>query len=127
MRGTFLSSLCLALGVVCAASALPATVDGTWVAKVEGRKGIREIVFHLKTDGERLTGTVDAGKKGQSMEIQEGKVNGDQISFTTTARGKKQPQPVKLLWSGTIEGKELKVTRQREGGPGGEPLTAVRQ
>ena len=126
MRGAFLSNVCLALGVVWAASALPATVDGTWVAKVEGRKGIREIVFNLKTDGERLTGTVGAGKK-RGMEIQEGKVNGDQISFTTTARGKKQPQPVKLLWSGRIEGNELKVTRQREGEPGGEPLTAVRQ
>jgi hypothetical protein len=45
-----------------------------------------------------------------SSQGQEGKVSGDQISFTTTGGN------AKILFQGTVAGNEMKMTRTREGG-----------
>ena len=100
-------------------------VDGRWVAKIEARKKTQELVLNLRSDGDRLTGTV--GAKRRDLEIKDGKISGDTVTFTTTSRGKKQQQAIKILWTGRIEGNELKGTRQREGGKQGRPFTAVKQ
>jgi len=113
----------LALGTL---PAVAASVDGRWVAKVENKKGTRDVVFNLKSDGDRVTGTVGMGKKGRGIAIADGRISGDEISFTTTAGGKKK-QSGKLVWKGQVSGQELRLSRQREGGRRGQPLTAVRQ
>jgi hypothetical protein len=113
----------LLLAGVLTASA--AAVDGRWVAKVEGRKGTQEIVFDLKSDGDRLTGTVAMGRRQRSVPIQDGKVTGDEISFVTVARGRKQD--VKLTWTAKVAGNELKGASQAEGRGRSRPFTAVRR
>jgi len=45
-----------------------------------------------------------------SIALQEGKVSGDQVSFTTTGGN------AKILFQGTVAGNEIKMTRTREGG-----------
>lgn len=116
----------LALGGVPALAADP--VDGKWVAKIQNKKkGAQELVLNLKADGDRLTGTVSQGRKGRGLDITDGKISGDTISFTTAGGGRRKQQPARLHWTAKIEGNELKGTRQRDGAKRGQPFTAVKQ
>jgi len=98
-----------------ALTALAADVTGKWTAEMPGRGGqTRTTTFTFKVDGNMLTGTV-SGFRGE-MPISEGKIDGDQISFTQTMEF--NGNTMKLLYKGTISGDEIKFTRQREGGEG---------
>src|SRR5690242_1282701 len=60
-----------------------ADVSGKWTAQVPGRSGqMRDVTFTLKASGETLTGTV-SGRNGD-VPISDGKVNGEDISFSVT-------------------------------------------
>jgi archaellum component FlaG (FlaF/FlaG flagellin family) len=114
-----LLSLVLVLTVV--TIALAASVDGVWKGLVEGTYNIS---LTLKTEGTKLTGEfalVDNNPKSENPDeagytpfvaaqigkntITDGKVDGDNIQFTTTFNGK----PV--VYKGTIaEGKLVLTT-----------------
>lgn len=101
--------------VVLAVSALAAAGDltGKWVAQVPGRDGqTNETTFNLKVEGEKLTGTV-SGRRGD-MAISDGKIKGDDVSFTTVANF--NGNEVKFLYTGKVAGDEIKLSRKREGG-----------
>jgi hypothetical protein len=67
-----------------ATSMLGADLTGKWSAEYEGRDGQKRTqVFNLKSEGEKLTGTV-SGFQGQEMQIEEGKVTGEEVSFSVT-------------------------------------------
>jgi len=90
-----------------------ADVNGKWTAQVPGRDGqTRELTFTFKAEGEKLTGTM-SGQRGDS-EITDGKISGDQISFTVKIN--LQGNERKFLYKGTVSGDEMKVTRTVEGG-----------
>src|SRR5262245_44372194 len=90
-----------------------ADVNGKWTAQVPGRDGqTREMTFTFKAEGEKLTGTM-SGQRGNS-EITDGKISGDQISFTVKINF--QGNERKFLYKGTISGDDMKVTRTVEGG-----------
>jgi hypothetical protein len=101
-------------------SALAADVDGTWVAQVPGRDGqIRETTLKLKAAGNKLTGTVTT-PRGE-IEISEGKINGNDISFVISFN------EIRILHTGKLSGNEIKFNRKREGGQGsGQEFTAKR-
>ena len=104
--------------------AMAADVNGKWVAQVPGRGGqTRETTFNFKVEGTKLTGTV-SGMQGDNP-ISDGKIAGDDISFTVTANF--GGNEVKLLYKGKVAGDEIKFTRTREGSdqPGTE-FTAKR-
>ena len=93
--------------------ALAAGVDGKWVAQVPGRGGqTRETTFTFKADGAKLTGTV-SGMQGE-VPIADGKINGDEISFTQTFEA--QGNSIKVIYTGKVSGDEIKMTRKRDGG-----------
>jgi hypothetical protein len=109
-RLVFLSA-CIVLAV--AALAAAADLTGKWVAQVPGRDGqTRETTFNFKAEGEKLTGTV-SGRQGDNP-ISDGKIKGDEISFTVVANF--QGNEVKLLYKGKVTGDEIKISRTREGG-----------
>ena len=90
-----------------------ADVNGKWVAQVPGRDGqTRETTFNFKVEGDKLTGTV-SGRQGDTP-FSDGKITGDDISFTVTANF--GGNEVKLLYKGKIAGDEIKFTRTRDGG-----------
>ena len=98
-----------------AAGAQAADVSGKWSGDVPGRGGdTTPATFTFKADGEKLTGSM-SGPQGE-LPLQDGKVSGSQVSFTTTidAGG----NSIKILYKGTLSGDQLKMTRQREGGSG---------
>ncbi len=104
-------SLLLSL-LVLVALAAAADVTGKWVAQVPGRDGqMREVTFNLKADGNTLTGTVTT-PRGET-EISDGKINGDEISFSQVMQfGERK---MTMLYKGKVSGDEIKFTRQVEG------------
>ena len=103
-----------------ALTALAADVSGKWTASMPGRGGqTREATFTFKADGNTLTGTV-SGFRGE-MPISDGKIEGDQISFTQTMEF--NGNSIKLLYKGTVAGDEIKFTRTRAGGEGNQGRT----
>ena len=93
-------------------AALAQGVDGKWVAQVPGRGGqTRETTFTFKAEGAKLTGTV-SGMQGEAP-ISDGKITGDEISFTQTLEV--QGNSIKLLYTGKVTGDEMKMTRKRDG------------
>ena len=67
---------------VCFASDLA----GRWEGKVPGPNGQEmQLAFTFKVDGDKLTGTVDS-PMGQSP-IEDGKVNGSEVTFTVQTPG----------------------------------------
>jgi hypothetical protein len=93
---------------------LAADVTGKWTAQVPGREGqTREQTFTLKADGASLTGTVSGGQGGDTA-IADGKISGDNISFTVTRE--MGGNTMKFTYTGTISGDEIKF--KREGGQG---------
>ena len=104
----------LAAVVVLAAvtMALAANVDGKWVAQVAGQGGqTREVTFTFKAEGEKLTGTV-SGRQGDTP-ISDGKIKGDDISFTQSFEA--QGNTIKVIYTGKVSGDEIKMTRKRDG------------
>jgi len=67
--------------------------------------------FNFKADGEKLSGTM-TGPQGE-IPLQEGTVAGNQISFSTTLDF--GGNSVKILYKGTLNGDQMKMTREREG------------
>jgi hypothetical protein len=118
-RGAFLIFL-LALT---AAAVLAADVSGKWVAQMQGRNGqTQEVTFNFKADGNQLTGTVTT-RRGESQ-ISDGKINGDEISFTQELEF--NGNRMKFLYKGKVAGDEIKFTREREGGQRTQEFTAKR-
>ena len=64
-------------------------------------------------------------KRSGTAQIQDGKIEGNQFSFTTVQISKKKGEQ-KETWQGTVDGDTLQGTRSRAGGKRGQPFTAKR-
>jgi hypothetical protein len=113
--------------VLTAIPALAADAAGKWVAHVPAVQGQAEsdITFVFKVDGGNLTGTLNNSAQPGDVEIKEGKVNGDELSFSLTRNI--GGADMKVLWKGTMAGDEIKFTRSLQGGagPGGGGATEM--
>jgi hypothetical protein len=107
-------------------SASAADVAGKWVAHVAGAQGQgdSEITLVFKVDGEKLTGTINNSQQPGDVELNEGKVSGDEISFSLIR--KIADNSIKVIWKGKIAGDEIKFTRTTEGFGAGAEITARR-
>jgi hypothetical protein len=71
-------------------TASAADASGTWTWSVLGRDGgeARKSTLKLKVEGEKLTGTLSSpgrqGAQARETAIENGKVKGDEVSFTVT-------------------------------------------
>ena len=121
----------VALLLSLAVATLFAGADGRWNAELKvtsKKKGteIRNVSLDLRTSQGALTGTVSgAGKKARPMAIENGKIDGDRISFTTVQKGKNGDQI--FVWEGTIQGDQISGERRRDGAKRGQPFVAKRQ
>ena len=84
-----------------------ADIDGKWTAQVEGRNGTRTETLMLKADGGTLTGSVGGGRGG-SIEISNGTIDGDKVSFTVVREFGENK--ITQEYKGTLSGSELKLT-----------------
>ena len=113
-------SVC-AIVLLAVTSAWAQGVAGKWTAKVPGGQGGAEsdVTLVFKVDGTTVTGTLNNSQLPGDVEIKEGKITGDEISFhllRTIGQGE-----TKVLWKGKIAGDEIKFTRSTEAGAGGAP------
>ncbi|HWB83339.1 MAG TPA: hypothetical protein VG675_04310 [Bryobacteraceae bacterium] len=118
-RWVFFSMLLLALSLV----AMAADISGKWVAQVPGRNGqTREQTFTFKVDGSTLTGSV-SGRQGDTP-ISDGKIDGDNISFSV--KREFNGQTMSQNYTGTISGDEIKMKREGRNGGQGQEFSAKR-
>jgi len=91
--------------------------DGMWKANVPGPQGDQEMTFNFEVDGDSLTGSVNSEFTGEA-EIQDGKSDGDKISFKhAVALGQRT---LTFAYTGTFTDGEIELTRSVEGGRGRE-------
>jgi hypothetical protein len=99
--------------VLAATAASAAGIDGKW----QGMAGQDTVTLVLKTEGEKLTGTIENSQAPGPIEIKEGKVKGAEISFSITRD--MQGTQIQANWTGKLEGEELKLKRATGGGGAG--------
>jgi len=73
----------LCLIAVFALTASAADISGNWKGTAETPNGPAERTFVFKVDGHKLTGETTSNMFGKSA-IEDGKVDGDDVSFTLT-------------------------------------------
>jgi hypothetical protein len=85
------------------------------------------MIFDLKSSGDKVTGTstMTTPRGDRSMEISDGKLDGDKFSFTTTFEGPMGTMTTR--YEGTVEGDTLKGSSTREGGQRSFPFEAKKQ
>ncbi len=86
---------------------LAADIAGKWKASAEGPNGTMERTFVFQVDGNKLTGETTSSMVGTSK-IQDGKVDGDSLSFMIMV--KFQDQEMKVNYKGKVNGDEIKLT-----------------
>lgn len=119
--------LILLAGLVLAESA----INGKWESERkidrDGQSFTIIQTFDLKADGPKLTGkaTMKFGDmEPREMDIQDGKITGDKVSWTTTMQTPNGD--FKMLYTATITGDSLKGEVARDGGDA-RPFEAKRK
>ena len=91
--------------------AFAADIDGKWAGEIVGQN--MEIAFTFKAEGTTLTGVHIVN--GQETPIEDGKIDGNNISFTVTLDFGGE---TKIPHKGTISGDEIKMTYEMMGQAG---------
>lgn len=103
---------------VTAGALAAADVSGKWTAQMTGPDGdSRTIAFDFKQDGQTLTGTVQ-GPNGEALQIKDGKVEGNHISFKLSPGG---DESMRIAHDGTIQDDAITLNIKMEGGSGRGP------
>ena len=90
-------------------AASAADIAGSWKLTYTTENGLtREATLDLKLEGDHLSGTL-AGDRGTAR-IEDGKVSGDEISFSLLRRG--NGDEIKVTYQGKVEGGTMKLKMQ---------------
>ena len=95
-------------------SAYAADVDGAWTGTVSGPMGDVPVSFTFKADGAKLTGTT-MGFDGSEVPIQDGKIDGNTITFTVTFDF--GGMPFMLSYKGVVSSDQIKMSGDAFGMP----------
>jgi hypothetical protein len=109
-RSAGLAAIALVLGL--AATVMAGDVVGTWTAEFDTQVGVQKYAYTFEKDGETLTGKATAERMGETVdvELKDVKLDGDKISFAETLSF--QGQEIPITYSGTVQGDEIKLSRQ---------------
>jgi PKD repeat protein len=94
------------------ATAWAAEVSGKWVGKADNV----DITLTLKVSGNTLSGTINNPLSAGETPINDGKVNGDEITFSVNRI--LNENEVKVVWKGKATGSEIKFKREIAGQAG---------
>ena len=97
----------IGLALLACSLAFCADVAGKWTASFETQIGTQNYIFEFKVMGDKVTGT--AKSMLGEVQITEGTVKGDEISFVENASF--QDMPLRIVYKGKINGDEIKFTR----------------
>jgi hypothetical protein len=101
------------------AATCAADITGKWKADWDHPQGKLQISYTFKQDGETLTGTWQAAKS-PTVEITEGKVTGDNVTFVVARSG------VTFAHEGKIKDDEIQLTMKPFGEFPGSVVIAKR-
>ena len=93
-------------------TASAADVSGTWKGTAETPNGTIERTFVFKVDGNKLTGETTSNTLGKSV-IEDGKVDGDEISFTITVN--MGGNEAKVSYKGKVSGDTINFKIEVQG------------
>jgi hypothetical protein len=117
--------------LTCVLAASAAGIDGQWNAELtaRGKKAAAapplSFTLSLKSqDNGQVTGSVvvPGKKKSRPLNIQNAKLDGNRLTFTTVQAGKKDT--VSFSWQLTVDGDQMTGTRTREGAKKGVSFKA---
>ena len=110
---------CLAGLAIAAMTTFAADLTGIWAGTAPGRRGDKEdVAFQFKVNGSSLTGKMFGDEF--DLPLEEASVSGDQVKFVVTTTNYYSGAQVKFVYTGTIKGDEIELTRTRSGGPPAE-------
>jgi hypothetical protein len=130
MRTLIAAALVLGLGGLTAAEDKKADPSGTWKWETERNGQKRETTLKLKLEGDKLTGTITAGRgKGEATEvkIEDAKFKDGQVTFSVTREFNDQKRVTK--YAAKVDGDALKgtATSERDGKEQKQEFEAKRQ
>ena len=91
-----------------------ADVDGTWNGSVAGPQGEFPVTFKFKADGAKLAGST-LGFDGSEVPINDGKIDGNTITFTVTFDF--GGMPLMLSYKGLVSPDQIKMSGDAFGMP----------
>jgi hypothetical protein len=105
-------------------SVYAADITGKWTTEFDSQVGKQSYTFEFKVDGAKLTGTATSKIKGQDgataneakTQIQDGKIEGDKVTFFENLPY--QGQDLKIVYTGTVSGDQIKFSRTVSDQPG---------
>jgi hypothetical protein len=93
--------------IVVSTAAFGADITGTWTASFETQVGVQNYTYTFIVEGNKLTGRVKS--QFSDGEIQEGTINGDDITFVENLDF--QGMPLRIVYKGRVSGDEIKLSR----------------
>jgi hypothetical protein len=93
--------------VAVTASVHAATVDGKWTGMLDTPNGPVEISFTFQADANTLMGST-TGPDGNVVQIKNGKIDADKISFTVDLDF--GGMPLTLAYAGVVTSDQIKMT-----------------
>jgi hypothetical protein len=118
---------CLALLLALALPLSAADISGRWVAQIPRGQMLTDGYFVFKVAGTKLTGTLTQprGDYVYRMDIKDGTVTGDDVSFMVFEQamvdGKTQETGAKTFFKGKLANGVIEFTMERQPAPAGAP------
>lgn len=100
--------LFIVLTISCLVSVYAADPAGKWTTTINTQIGDLQYTYDFKVEGEKLIGK--AKSQFGDIEITEGKVKGDDITFVENISF--DGTPIRIEYKGKVTGDEIKFTRQ---------------
>jgi hypothetical protein len=98
--------------MILATTLLGSDLSGIWTGQQAGRRGEPEdVAFRFKTEGGIVTGKLFGDEF--DLPIDEASLTGNQIRFSVTTKNYYSRTPAKFVYSGTINGNEMELIRER--------------
>ena len=128
MRTLIAATLILGLGGLTAAEDKKADPTGTWKWETERGGQKRETTLKLKLEGDKLTGTITAGRgKAEDVKIEDAKFKDGQVTFSVTRE--RGDMKIVTKYAVKADGDTLKgtATSERDGKEQKQEFEAKRQ
>jgi hypothetical protein len=106
-------------GCLLAVVAFAADPSGKWSFETQGRNGPQTVTLTLNASGDALTGSISGGRGGP-VDISDGKVSGNDISFNVVREF--QGNAITTKYKGKVSGDSIELIIE---GPRGGPQTVT--
>ena len=101
---------CVSLAILLFIPAYAADISGTWTSEFDSQIGQQSYTYEFKVEGSTLTGKITQKQRGTTVDVKEGKVNGDEVSFVEMVSF--DGNELRIEYKGKVSGDEIKFRRK---------------